>query len=136
MLFGAGCMPAALAGDDVLDWQMRWRYVYAREFYAETGKWVHGQFDWHVFSFGKHKAKEGDDAWAEYRRLEPCTFLVLSAYVHDSFGFKCEGKPPDRLKAGLDIIITSPSLEWTMSFNHEQYGPYFAVPSGDVPDVC
>jgi hypothetical protein len=33
-----------------------------------------------------------------------------------------------RLKAGLDIIVTPPSLEWTV-FTHEEpvFGPYFAT---------
>lgn len=75
-----------------------------------------------------HKHKRGDDASGEYRRLAPCSFLVLSADIRETFGFSCDGKPPDRLEAGRDIIVAPPLLEWTMSFNHERYGPYFAVP--------
>jgi hypothetical protein len=99
-----------------------------QEVYAETGTWVLHDFDWHVFSFNKHAYKQGDHAWSAYRGLAPCKFLVLSAYTGDTFGFSCDGQPAVRLDAGHDIIVTPPSLAWTMSFNHEPYGPYFAVP--------
>ena len=128
VLTAGGCGPMRLSNEEVWQWQQRWREVYAKELHAETGTWVHNEFDWHVFSFGKHRAKSGDAAWAEYRRLGACSFLVLSASTRDTFGFSCNGKPPERLKAGIDVLVAPPSMEWTMSFNHEDYGPYFAVP--------
>jgi hypothetical protein len=128
ILTAHSCAPVVLPDSEVWEWQQRWRALYARELHAETGKWTLNDFDWHVFSFDKHKHKQGDHAWSEFRRVPPCSFLVLSAYIHDTFGFTCDGKPPDRLEAGKDIIVAPPSLEWTMAFNHERYGPYFAVP--------
>jgi hypothetical protein len=108
--------------------QQRWRAVYATELHVATGTWTLNGFDWHVFSFGHHKSLAGDAAWAEYRRLAPCNFLVLSAEDRWTFGFICNGKPPDRLKAGIDVLVTPSSLEWTMAFTHEEpmHSPYFA----------
>jgi hypothetical protein len=128
ILAAYGCAPTVLPDQEVWQWQQRWRAVYAKELHAETGKWTLSEFDWHVFSFGKHKHKQDDHAWSEYRRLAPCSFLVLSAYIHDTYGFSCSGRPTDRLEVGRDIVVAPPSMEWTMSFNHERYGPYFAVP--------
>jgi hypothetical protein len=122
------CAPIALADKEVWEWQQRWREVYARELHAETGTWTYHGLDWHVFSFDKHPSKQGDRAWSEYRRLSACSFLVLSSDIQHTFGFSCTGKPPERLDRGIDIVIAPHSMEWTMAFNHEHYGPYFAVP--------
>jgi hypothetical protein len=130
VLASAGCEPVQLADKEVWSWQQRWRAVYAKELHAAIGKWTFNGFDWHVFSFGHHESKTGDAAWVEYGRLEPCSFLVLSAEDRWTFGFSCSGKPPDRLKAGIDVLVTPTSLEWTMVFTHEEpaCGPYFARP--------
>jgi hypothetical protein len=130
VLTSAGCDPMPLADKEVWAWQQRWRCVFAKELHIATGKWVFNGFDWHVFSFGHHESRTSDAAWSEYRRLEPCSFLVLSAEDRNTFGFSCTGKPPDRLKAGIDILVTPTSLEWTMVFTHEEpmHGPYFAEP--------
>lgn len=124
----ANCAPVALAEREVREWQQRWRQVYASELHAQTGKWTYNRFDCHVFSFDKHASKQGDGAWSEYRRLDACNFLVLSSDVEHTFGFSCTGKPPERLDRGIDIVVAPPSMEWTMAFNHEHHGPYFAVP--------
>jgi hypothetical protein len=127
-LVAAGCSPVGLSAKEVWDWQRRWRGVFAKELHAATGKWVFNDFDWHVFSFGHHKAKAGDAAWAEYRGLASCNFVVLSGESRATFGFTCIGKPPDRLKLGIDVLVAPSSLEWTMAFTHEEplCGPYFA----------
>jgi hypothetical protein len=129
-LIAASCAPVPLTDREVWSWQQRWRAVFAKELHNATGKWTFNGFDWHVFSFGHHESKTGDAAWADYRRLASCTFLVLSAEDRRTFGFSCNGKPPDRLKAGIDILVTPTSLEWTMVFTHEEpmHGPYFALP--------
>jgi hypothetical protein len=123
----ANCAPVALADKDVWGWQHEWRLAFAGQLHAETGKWIRGEYDWHVFSFGKCVHKHGDRAWSAYKRIEPGPFLVLSSYTHETFGFSCNGEPPDALDQGVDIVVASPSMEWTMAFNHERYGPYFAV---------
>lgn len=130
VLAAAGCAPAALTDEDVEDWLKRWRAVFARQLHAATGQWVLHDIDWHVFSYEHHQANSGDAAWAEYRRLSLCSFVVISGDGRTRFGFACEGKPPDRLKAGVDIIVAPTSLDWTMVFTHEEpvFGPYFARP--------
>lgn len=130
ILEAAGCKPEALTDDEIATWQRRWREIYAKELHAATGRWVHDDFDWHVFSWAHHAAKTGDEAWNEYRRREPCRFVVLGAYARDPFGFRCDGKPPERLKSHLEILVAPTSLAWTMAFTHEEpvLGPYFALP--------
>lgn len=34
---------------------------------------------------------------------------------------------PERLDRGIDLIVAPPSMEWTMAFDHEHYGPFWAV---------
>jgi hypothetical protein len=130
VLTAAGCSPVMLFTREVWEWQRRWRAVFAKELHNSTGKWVFNDFDWHVFSFAHHEAKAGDAAWAEYRALAPCNFVVLSGESRVTFGFTCVGKPPDRLKPGLDVLVAATSLGWTMAFTHEESlcGPYFAEP--------
>jgi hypothetical protein len=126
-LVAAQCAPVALSDKEVWNWQQQWRRVYAGQLHAETGKWVEDEFDWHLFVRGRHVHKKGDAAWAAYRRLEPSPFLVLSAYIHKTFGFTCTGKPPERLDRGIDIVVAPQSMEWTMAFDHEHYGPFWAI---------
>lgn len=124
-----GCAPVELAQQDVWTWQKKWRGVYAVELHAATGGWVLHGLDWHVFSYEHHRYLTGDRAWDEYRRIEPCSFIVVSAESNSTFGFACEGKPPERLKRDIDILVAPTTLEWTMAFTHENHcGPYFAVP--------
>jgi hypothetical protein len=123
----AACEPVALPDKEVWDWQRKWRHAYAGEIHAQTGKWMLGDYDWHVFSFGKCVHKQGDRAWSAFRRVEPGPFLVFSAQLRHTFGFCCDGMAPELLDCGIDIIVAPPSMEWTMAFNHERYGPYFAI---------
>lgn len=132
ILLNAQCDPVPLAAKAVWDWQRQWRQVYAAQLHAETGKWVHNGYDWHVFSFGKYEHVQGDRAWSAFRRIGSGPFLVLSADIQHTFGFSCNGTPTERLDSGIDIVVAPPSMEWTMAFNHEHYGPYFAASSREV----
>ncbi|NVB81623.1 MAG: DUF4275 family protein [Kofleriaceae bacterium] len=129
VLVAGGCAPVELTDKEVWSWQKRWREVFARGLHAATGKWVLHEFDWHVFSYEHHPYVTGDRAWNAYRAIEPCSFIVISAYAHETFGFQCEGKPPERLKRDIDILVAPTTLDWTMAFTHEGHcGPYFAEP--------
>lgn len=126
ILVEANCKPVMLTDKEVWSWQQRWREVYAAPLHAATGAWVYNGYDWHVFSFDKYPHVHGDDAWSAFRRVEPGPFLVLAADSSDTFGFSCDGVPSERLDRGSDIVIAPPSMAWTMAFNHERFGPYFA----------
>lgn len=129
MLVAGGCALVELTTPEVWTWQQQWREVFARELHAATGKWVLRQYDWHVFSFGHHRHVAGNRARDTYRAIAPCSFLVLGADGRYTFGFRCDGKPPEWSVSGIDIVVAPPSMEWTMAFTHEgQCGPYFAVP--------
>lgn len=129
VLVAGHCAPVELTDKEVWSWQKRWREAFARGMYAAIGKWVFHDFYWHVFSFGHHPCLSGSRAWDAYQAIEPCSFIVISAYGHRTFGFECEGKPPEQLRRGIDILVAPTTLEWTMAFTHEAHcGPYFAAP--------
>lgn len=108
VLVAAECEPVALLRKEIAHCQQQWRTVFAAELHAATGTWVHLGFEWHVFSYRYRRAAAGDDAWAAYRA--------------------CNGKPPERLKCGIDVIVSPPVFDWTMAFTHEAgFGPYFAT---------
>lgn len=123
-----GCQPVELGADEVQSWLQRWRSVFARQLHAKTKLWVQGNLDWHVFSLGYHASLTADAARNAYRAVESSAFVVLGADVQKPFGFLCQGKPPERLKAGFDVLVAPTSLAWTMAFTHEEpvAGPYFA----------
>ncbi len=104
-----------------------WRHAFAGSLHARTGKWVRGEFDWHVFSFGDAAALKGARALEAYRAEGPGTVLVIP---------QAERLPGVRLHAhhlpelrGLDVYISPPDFSWTMAFTHEEsagLGPYFS----------
>lgn len=122
-----GCDPVRLSDTQVSHWQQEWRHVYARNLHAERGTWTHDGFDWHVFTFEHYPFQRGDAAWAAYRALRSGPFLVLSAELRVTFGFRCTGTPPEKLDRRIDILVAPPSMAWTMTFDHEALGPFFAT---------
>ncbi|MCP3138968.1 DUF4275 family protein [Pyxidicoccus xibeiensis] len=106
-----------------------WRSVYASSLHAATGKWKHGQFEWHVFSFKYAHALSGTKAQHAYSLEQPGEVLVIP---------ESEALPALRLEAHLlpdfislrnEIHVFPPDLSWTMSFTHEMsigLGPYFS----------
>lgn len=123
----AGCAPVRLSDNSTWKHQQEWRQVYARNLHAERGAWTHNGFDWHVFTFEHYPYQRGHAAWEKYRALESGPFVVLSAEIRTTFGFRCTGKPPDDLDRKVDILVAPPSMQWTMTFDHEAIGPFFAT---------
>ena len=129
VLVESSCAPVRLSDKSVWRLQQEWRQVYARNLHAERGTWTHAGFDWHVFTFEHYPYQRGNGAWARYRALESGPFVVLSAEIRTTFGFSCTGKPPETLDRRVDILVAPPSMEWTMTFDHEALGPFFATAS-------
>jgi len=122
-----GCDPVRLSDTQARHWQQEWRHVYARNLHVQHGTWTHNGFDWHVFSFNHYPSQRDNAAWAKYRTLEPGPFVVLSAESRVTFGFRCIGKPPETLDRKVDVLVAPPSMDWTMTFDHESMGPFFAT---------
>jgi hypothetical protein len=124
--------PIELPKKQVWAWQQKWRSVFCRVLHDATGKWIRGEYDWHVFSFGYCACDTGDHAWRRFDLLEPCVFVVLSAWSQLNFGFQCYGKPPASLDVGADIIVAADTFAWTMLLTRSplEHGPYFAEREG------
>ena len=105
-----------------------WRAVYAAAYFAAKGKWKHGQYEWHVFSFGYTRAVQGDRAVEGYRAQPAAPFLVVPEDRRWP-AFRCAGGGwPDFAATRLDVYVWPTDLDWTMAFTHEQdsgLGPYF-----------
>jgi len=93
---------------------------------AATGHPVHLGYEWHAYSYGFSSAVKGERAHSRYRARSESSFLVLSGWTAVSFGFRCVGSLPDFDCHRWDVIVTTPALNWSMVFTHEDgYGPYF-----------
>jgi hypothetical protein len=121
--------PLVLETREVWSLQQSWREVYAAGLRDQTGRWTLRGYDWHVFSFGYHPCEEGNRAWRSYQTIDAPTYLVISGWIKETFGFRCTGKLPD-LEIGVDAIVTADGFDWCMAFTHERgsHGPFFAIP--------
>ncbi|MBE7558869.1 DUF4275 family protein [bacterium] len=119
--------------------RLHWRRVFAAHNLRAKGKWVHGDFAWHIFSHGHARCLRGARAEEEYTRLKNAEeYYVFVGEV--ALGvLKCLGRLPSVEKARtfiagagipIDMYITQANFEWTMVFTHEQQsmglGPYFS----------
>lgn len=107
----------------------RWREVYARALHGAAGRWKHGQFEWHVFSFKHTRALSGGKALEAYQIEKPGRLVVVP---------EDQGVPAyDMVVNALpyftsiygDVYVWPSDLSWTMAFTHEEndgVGPYFS----------
>ena len=89
------------------------------------------QFKWHIFSYEKHPALEGDDAIGEYNKQIAREFYVIPEPppYHQEKAFITNTLPDANLANELiDFYVFPKNLAWTMAFTHEYawMGPYFA----------
>jgi hypothetical protein len=120
--------PTPLTRKRLWAWQQMWRSVYSIRFHENKGKWILGDYDWHVFSHAYYPCRVGNEAWDHVSAIQTVEFVVASAWKRQSFGFDCWGKPDKALSFGVDILVAPPSLDWTIAFTHSPgtHGPYFA----------
>src|SRR5262245_36197531 len=70
------------AGQEILSDKTRWvltqawREVYAAALHDATGRWKHGQFEWHVFSCNYARALNGEKAAAACQQEHPSAVIV------------------------------------------------------------
>lgn len=104
-----------------------WRRVFATKLHAATGRWKHGPFEWHVFSFGHADTLCGDEAVAAYQ--SECPEVVVVCPESDRLeAVRLHGGRLPTFR-GDDVYVWPPDLAWTMAFTHEEslgLGPYFS----------
>lgn len=82
-------------------------------------------YKWHVFSYGRYPALEGEPALEEYAQQVPCACIVLpnekgySAVLAEDKPYGCHW---------TDYYVFPVNMAWVMAFTHEDgwLGPYFA----------
>ena len=117
-----------ISRDDLQIYQEKWRKIYSRSLYKETGEWTLGNMDWHVFSFGHTPHLLGDSAWNTYRKRCGKFFLVLPN-LDEGDGYYCESNMPLNLSMkGLDRYICPKDMSWTFVNTHEEdwIGPFYS----------
>ena len=127
-------LDATGSGQDVLSDRTRWdllqawRRVYAELLQAATGRWKHGKFEWHVFSYGYARALNRERAAQAYATEKPIALIVCPESQRIPAVRLTGGRLPDFRAEGDDVYVWAEDLTWTMAFTHEEsmgLGPYF-----------
>ena len=98
---------------------------------AATGKWVHGRYRWHAYSFEFEEALSGEAALDAYHNQEVSPFYAYFEFEDVLLACQAESYP-DLRPLENDIYIFPQSLGWLFITTHENsvgLGPYFAYPS-------
>ena len=106
----------------------QWREVYAAGLHRATGRWKHGPYEWHVFSFDYARCLDREQAAAAYADERAEEFVVCPESVKLPTVRVSNGALPAFRWSGDDIDIWPAGLDWTMAFTHEEsigLGPYF-----------
>ena len=116
-----GVQPVPLSETKMLEVQQCWLSKYLGKKCPVTRL----QFFWEAFTRDLVPHVAGDSARNAYRATSSSEFQVISAFPGGP-GYTCSGKRMPNLEGkNIDAIVTPLDLSWTMSFNHEQYGPHF-----------
>lgn len=108
--------------------QQKWRETYAVNLYNKTGKWIHDDIDWHVFSHEHTAHVAGNKAWNKYREKCGNAYLILPN-GNAGNGYRCESnKPANFSKRGIDLYICPEDMSWTFVNTHEEdwIGPFYS----------
>lgn len=101
--------------------EREWLQVYGKNRRGVNAK----SYKWHVFSFDRYPALEGERALAEYAKQVPGECIVLPNDNHETAVLTRE-RPVGG--DGRDYYVFPVNMAWTMAFTHEEgwLGPYFA----------
>lgn len=106
-----------------------WREVYAAGLHLQKGRWKHGPYEWHVFSFEYAHALRGERALEAYEAEQPSAVIVCPEGPIKLDAVRLwDGELPDFRAEHDDVLVWPEDLAWTMAFTHEQsmgLGPYF-----------
>lgn len=109
----------------------RWRELYGPALGRRAWSWSRQGFDWHVFSFHRHEAVEGDVAEQAMENSTAHThrFLVLSARDGVPVGFEVEAQHAiDLSPLADDWTLLAEDGSWSMTWTADGEGPFFARP--------
>lgn len=128
ILASTGGAAEPLSDRERRDWLRTWRETYAAGLHAATGRWKHGPFEWHVFSFEHARALNGERAAAAYAAERPSVVVVCPESPLLPVVRLTGGALPDFRTEREDVYVGPEDLAWTMAFTHEEslgLGPYF-----------
>jgi hypothetical protein len=125
---------------EIEDYKKNWVNQYASnsdiaKYALPSSEWHN--YIWHVFSYDKGKAVEGNEAMSCYNNtdkekaviyIENIDMLLLADNIHGLTAEELERMSDDEnLDIGnLDIVVTDEDFSWTYCRTHEYYcGPYF-----------
>lgn len=112
-------------------YQQKWREIYSKLLFEETGEWVKDNMDWHTFSYGYTLSYSGNEAWNKNRESFSGECLLLPN-LNEGEGFKCmSNKPINLSNKSIDAYICPLDFSWTFVTTHENglCGPYFCEKS-------
>ena len=96
-----------------------------------TGKWVHGDYRWHAYTFNHVSALSGSAAFERYREQAVVPFYIYRE--QDDSLYDCTSHSlPDVRSYDSDIYVFPHDMTWLFSTTHEMsigLGPFFALPS-------
>lgn len=108
-----------------------WRQVFSADLFRKTGQWTYRGFDWHVFSYGFTRARNGQQALEECSRelIAGIELLVCPTNSQLPPASMLANALPSLEVLTLDVLVWPTDLSWTVAFTHEAslgLGPYFA----------
>ncbi len=109
-----------------------WREIYSMDLKNQTGKWKLPDFEWHTFSGGYSKCKNGAKSEEYYRNQVEKNFFVMFEESERLLVLEIVNGQLPQLNdlRGNDIYIYPKDMNWTMAFTHEEsmgLGPYFSM---------
>lgn len=121
-----------LTRKEFMEWQARWQSAFARELFAQRGKWrLHGK-DYHAFDsrFMRHFLS-GAAAEVEYDAVQADALIFLFQDQKKEWGERWEleqGQKPSiaelkQIAQTADFLVFAPDLTWTAFFHHEDQIP-------------
>jgi hypothetical protein len=106
-----------------------WRESYAVGLHAATGRWKHGKYEWHLFSFGYALALNGAQAAQTYSEQRAESVIICPEENRLPAARLIGGELPDFFWKYEDVYVWPGDLSWFMAFTHEAgsgLGPYFS----------
>ena len=130
LISAAGSVIAEPAPQEVWRRLQSWRKAFAADLHARTGKWAHGDYDWHVFSFDFARSIRGERAViAAQEHIRGITSLTIAPKESYLPAIELSASTMPELRTlNHDILIWPSSFEWTIAYTHEDasgMGPFF-----------
>jgi hypothetical protein len=125
-----GIAASEIKGRDLQDVCQQWLQRFCPNVKCSTGRWVHGEYWWHAYSFNHEQAISGITAFEKYQSQPFEQFFVYRQFY--DMMFDCTAMSwPDLRTLEDDIYVFPHAMTWAFLTTHEMssgLGPYFAQP--------